>query len=91
MRVFAGAAIFTGVLIWMWAVLDLLRTQQTSPESTARLSDATLVTLLGTTSITVLGLVNIVARYFFPSPRPHPSTRQKPGHDKPAPNRRRSS
>ena len=60
-RLAACAAIFTVVIGWLWAVRQLLVLPVAE-----RPPDSVLIAALGTTTVNVLGLLYIVARYLFP-------------------------
>lgn len=60
-RLAACAAIFAIVGAWLWAVRQLLVLP-----AVERPTDAVLIAALGTTTVNVLGLLYIVARYLFP-------------------------
>ena len=60
-RLASCVAIFTVVIGWLWAVRQLLVLP-----ATERPTDSVLIAALGTTTINVLGLLYIVARYLFP-------------------------
>lgn len=60
-RLASCAAIFGIVIGWLWAVRQLLVLP-----AAERPTDAVLITALGTTTVNVLGLLYIVARYLFP-------------------------
>ncbi len=65
LRCVAAVAIPLGVGFWFVRVLDLVTRQQAAGDKEPHLSDPAIVALLGTTSITVVGMVGIVARYLF--------------------------
>ena len=60
-RLASCVAIFGIVIGWLWAVRQLLVLPATD-----RPTDAVLIAALGTTTVNVLGLLYIVARYLFP-------------------------
>ncbi len=60
-RLASCAAIFGIVIGWLWAVRQLLVLP-----AAERPTDAVLIAALGTTTVNVLGLLYIVARYLFP-------------------------
>lgn len=71
LRIAATLVIFQVVIFWLWSVLQVLREQGISSDtgpSPNRLGDSVLIALLGTTTVNVLGLLFIVARYLFPQP-----------------------
>jgi hypothetical protein len=65
LRVIACIAI--PLLFWWWLgrVLSIVEKQQSIFWSFSRLSDPSMVALLGTTSINVIGLLTIIVRYYF--------------------------
>ena len=64
LRIVFGCSLFALVVYWLTAVLGVVERQH-GPD---RLSDAVLVALVATTTVNVLGLLYIVARYLSPQP-----------------------
>ena len=67
LRLIAAVLIPAIVIFWLVRVLNIVSAQQSLSQD-ERLSDVVLSALLGTTSITVIGMMSIVARYLFTQP-----------------------
>ena len=52
--------------IWMWIICGILALQGLRLDFLFSLSEEVIITLLGTTTATIIGLLVIVARYLFP-------------------------
>lgn len=72
LRLIAAILIPAIVIFWLVRVLSIVTAQQSLAKE-ERLSDVVLAALLGTTSITVIGMMGIVVRYLFTQPLPKTS------------------